>query len=60
MKSNNMRNNEFKGTTKEYMELEPLASDICDTLFPNIFPPTEKFNIKGKIIRTLFAYNKNK
>lgn len=49
-------NKEFKGSWEEYKELEPVASAICDSLFPNIYPPTEKFNVKGKIIRVLHTY----
>ena len=51
-----MKNNEFKGTMKEYMELEPIACELCDTLFPDLYPPTEKFNIKGKIIRAMHQH----
>lgn len=47
-------NNQFRGTWEEYKALEPTASKLCDELFPNINPPTEKFNVKGKIIRVLY------
>lgn len=49
---------EFKGTMSDYNRLEPLASVICYKLFPNLYPPTEKYNIKGIIIRELFKYDK--